>query len=155
MVATYVIPYTTAIIFWLIILFSKKHITKMEMYTTTFFALYFEILANIILDIKYDLYGYFDKGVSFQTIPIAILLFSAVSILYLNFYPYRKSPLIQFLYIMICTIIGVFFEWVFLQGDFFYHNGWKLWYSFVSYPLIFYILTLNLRITRRLKRKGS
>jgi hypothetical protein len=151
MLLTHIVTYSTGIMFWLIVIFSKKHISKMEMYTSTFFALYFELLANVILDLKYDLYGYFNKGVDWATLPALLVIFPAINILFLNFYPFTKSISKQLLYILLCSIIGISFEWVYLQTEFFYHNGWSLWYSFLSYPIIFYILFLNLRIIRKLK----
>jgi hypothetical protein len=152
MLLTYIVTYSTGIMFWLIIFFSKKRISKMEMYTTTFFALYFELLANVILDLKYDLYGYFNKGVDWATLPALLVIFPAVNILFLNFYPFLKSIIKQIFYILICSIIGISYEWVYLQTEFFYHNGWNLWLSFISYLMIFYILVLNLRIIRKLQR---
>ncbi len=124
------------------------------MYTTSFFALTFELIANIYLDLKYDLYGYFNKGVDWESLPALVLIFPAVNILFLNFYPFTKSKTKQLFYILICSIIGVVFEWIYLQTEFFYYNGWKLWFSLASYPIIFYIIAINLRIVRKLM-KGS
>ncbi|RTR27903.1 hypothetical protein EKG37_18160 [Robertmurraya yapensis] len=120
------------------------------MYSTSLFALVFELIANIYLDLKYDLYGYFDKGPDWRTLPTLILIFPAVNLLFLNFYPFTRSKTIQLIYILICSIIGVVFEWIYIQTDFFYHNEWKLRYSLVSYPFIFYILTLNIRYIRKM-----
>jgi hypothetical protein len=152
MLYTYLVVYSTVILFWLVILLSKKNLSKLEMYTTSFFALTFELVANIYLDLKYDLYGYFNEGPDWETLPSLILIFPAVNIIFLNFYPFSKRRTYQILYILICSIIGTLFEWVYLQTKYFYHNQWTLWLSFLCYPIIFYILVLNLRIIRKLMK---
>ncbi|WP_367593482.1 CBO0543 family protein [Heyndrickxia camelliae] len=141
--------------FWVIIIFSKKRISNLEMYTTTLFALYFEAMVNVYLDLKYDLFGYFHKGVDWATLPIITLLYPAVNILFLNFYPYKRSTFIKALYILLSSIISIFFEWVFLQTSFFYYNSWKLWYSLLLYPIIFITLLANLKLIRFFQSKDQ
>jgi len=149
-----ILPYLITFLFWLIIIFSKKHLSLLEMYTTSFFSLYFESICNIFLDLKYDYFGYFRKGADWSILPILFFMYPAVNILFLNFFPFQYSILKKILYIGICSMISIMFEWLFLHTSFFYYNGWKLLYSALLYPVIFIILLSNLSLIRMLYKKS-
>jgi hypothetical protein len=132
--------------------FVPKKIKKSEIYSTTIFALAFGMMTDEVLDLHYDLYGYFIKGFQWKGFIGAILCFIPTNILFLNFYPYHKNWKAKVMYTLVWSLFSLVFEWLTLQTDFFYHNGWKLWYSALAYPAIFQILVINLKIIRRLSK---
>ncbi|QGQ46382.1 CBO0543 family protein [Metabacillus sediminilitoris] len=139
----------------LAVIYIPKRISSMEMYTTSFFATFLASLADIYLDLKFDLYGFFDKGINWEYIVIFIVIYPAANILILNFFPYKKNIIKQITYILLCTIITLCCEYLSLHTEVFYYNGWKLWYSALCYPVIYTILVLNLHFIRKLNKIQS
>jgi hypothetical protein len=58
----------TIVVFVTVIIFMPKRITWLEIYSTAWFALVFQLTVDIILDLKYDLYGYFKKGLDLEAL---------------------------------------------------------------------------------------
>ncbi|MCP1450171.1 hypothetical protein [Priestia megaterium] len=54
------------------VLVMPKRISWIEMYTTSLFVMFLGSVADIYLDVKYDLYGFFTKGVDFEYLLIFI-----------------------------------------------------------------------------------
>lgn len=131
-------------------LFIPKKLSKMEIYATSFFALTFGILTDVVLDLYFDLYGYLQEGVQLLAITAQLLAYPSVSLLFLNYYPFQKSLLKKWLYILVWSVFSTLFEWMSSMTAFFYHNGWELWCSAVAYPFIFLILAWNLKFIRSL-----
>lgn len=127
-----------------------KRIPRWEFYVTSWFALFFELIVNVYLDLKYDLYGYFDKGVNWGTLIAIFGLYPAGNAIILNFYPYKKRWLRKAFYVMFIDVICTLYEFLATHSTFFYYNGWEWWYSFLAYPLIIQMLVWNLNIIRRL-----
>ncbi|MGG3561185.1 CBO0543 family protein [Neobacillus rhizosphaerae] len=138
----------------LAIIFIPKRISKLEMYTTSFFAIFLAAVADIYLDIKFDFYGFFNKGVDWQYLPIFVFVYPAANIVFLNFYPFKKAWMKKVLYIVIWTFLTTGFEYIALHTEVFYHNEWRLWYSFFCYPFLYLILVVNLRFIRFLAKNN-
>ncbi|PQP88391.1 hypothetical protein CPT76_08430 [Paenibacillus sp. AR247] len=102
-----------------------------------------------MFDLHYDLYGYLSPGFQWLSMLAIIMYFPSVSFLFLNFFPFHKRMRFKMIYIIVWSVFSTSFEWLTLQTDFFYYNGWKLWYSAVLYPFIFLILVYNLKLVRR------
>lgn len=56
----------TTVISILSVLVMPKRISWIEMYTTSLFVMFLGSVADVYLDVKYDLYGFFTKGVPKQ-----------------------------------------------------------------------------------------
>jgi hypothetical protein len=139
----------------LISYFVPKKLYKIELYSTTLFALLFGIIADIILDLHYNLYGYFDGGFQWKGLLGEFLYFIPISILFLNYYPLYKPHKNQIFYILSWSVISTLLEWLILKTEFFYENGWELWYSAIVYPIIFLILVINLKFVKKLLKQVS
>jgi len=63
-----------------------KRLYKIELYSTTLFALLFGVIADLILDLHYKLYGYFNGGFQWMGLLGEFLCFIPISILFLNYY---------------------------------------------------------------------
>ncbi|MFV2050630.1 CBO0543 family protein [Metabacillus sp. YM-086] len=113
-----------------------------EILTTILFSTFLQIMTDTFFDLKYDLYGYFNKGVDWGGMLYILGIFPAVNTVYLNFFPYKKELKDKLLYVFYWTVISVVFEDLFLWSGTFYYNGWKLWYSAIIYPFLYFILVL-------------
>jgi len=130
----------SVIVFSLIALFIPKRMCGIEIITTTLFALYLEALVNVFLDFKYDLYGYFSKGVDWRGLFYGFGIFGQVSIVYLNYFPYNKKLMSKVIYIIGWSVFAYIYELLFLWSKTYYYNGWKYWYSLIIYPILYLIL---------------
>ncbi len=141
----------SVLIFNLVAYLIPKQLSTDEMYTTSLFALTFQMYFDGILNQKYDLLGYFYTGSGFEALIPVIGLYPAGSIIFSNYYPYTKSFKIKFLYGLGWTLLSLVFEQASLLSGYFYYHGWKLWYSALCYPPIFFILAWNLSYIRKIK----
>lgn len=127
-----------------------KHLSSRELYTTSLFSLAFQLFIDSFLDFEHNLYGYFDHGLEFHSLLIVFGIYPAVNILFLNFYPYKKSLSRQILYIIVWSIFSLVYEWLSIKTNVFYYNKWSLWYSALCYPFIFAIYAFNLYMIRKI-----
>lgn len=137
------------VIFNVFAYFMPKRMTKLEMYTTSLFSAFFQLIVDIYLDLKYHLYGYFGEGVDNETILVILGVFPAVNIIILNYFPYGKELKKQSYYILLWSLFLLFYEWGAVKLGYFYYNGWKLWYSALCYPPILAILGWQLNWLRK------
>ncbi|WP_425353921.1 CBO0543 family protein [Cohnella thailandensis] len=131
-----------------------RRLSWIEILVTTLFGLYFEALVNVYLDLKYDLYGVFNKGVDWAGLIPHFGMYPALSYLVLNFYPRDKNITRIIVYLLAWTIFSVAYECISRATDVLYYNGWRWWYSAIVYPLIFLILWYNLKFTRWVIKKS-
>ncbi|WP_165803215.1 CBO0543 family protein [Priestia megaterium] len=141
----------TTVISILSVLVMPKRISWIEMYTTSLFVMFLGSVADIYLDVKYDLYGFFTKGVDFEYLLIFIFVYPATNSVFLNFYPQSKSLAKKALYITVWVILTTLFEYISAQTEVFYYNEWKTLYSFFCYPFLYIAMVLNLKMIRRLE----
>ncbi|MFC0273508.1 CBO0543 family protein [Metabacillus herbersteinensis] len=129
-------------------IFVPKRLKKSELYAIALFSIVLGFFTDITFDLKYNLYGYFSPGVQFAGFLPILLLFPSSGVLFMNFYPFKKSLLYQFFYIFCWTIFCLFFEFLSIKSGYFYHNGWKYWHSAFTYPYLFLLHLLHLRFFR-------
>ncbi|TJZ34896.1 CBO0543 family protein [Priestia megaterium] len=141
----------TTVISILSVLVMPKRISWIEMYTTSLFVMFLGSVADIYLDVKYDLYGFFTKGVDFEYLLIFIFVYPATNSVFLNFYPQSKSLAEKALYITVWVILTTLFEYISAQTEVFYYNEWKTLYSLFCYPFLYIAMVLNLKMIRRLQ----
>ncbi|MGG5252470.1 CBO0543 family protein [Neobacillus sp. SM06] len=143
----------SVILFNLIAILIPKRMSQIEILTTTLFSLYFETITNVFLDLKYDWYGYFTKGVNWETILYLFGIFPAVSIVFLNSFPYHKKLKSKIYYLFWWVVFAGIYETLFVWSKTFYYNGWNLWYSIILYPFIYLTLVIFHQYTRYLLKK--
>jgi len=140
------------VIFNMIAIFMPKRLKKIEIYATCFFAFNFGRITDDLLDVKLNLYGFVSEGLQYLGFLAQLLIYPSISTLFLNFFPFDKSVAAKSYYILGWSLFSICFEWISLQTNFFYYTTWKLWYSAMLYPIIFYILYANLKLVRRLMK---
>lgn len=143
----------TIIISILAVIFSTKHLTNIEIYSTTFFALYFDLITDVYAVLKYDLFGYFGEGVEWATLPYIIVVYSTVNYLFLNYFPFKKGRKKQIAYILAWSIFAIIYEKIAQSTELFYYHKWKLWYSALLYPWLYLVLLINLKVVRRFMKQ--
>lgn len=133
-------------VFW----YMPKQLTAIEIFSTCMFALVFELIVNIYLDLKLDWYGYFKKGVQWGSMIAIFGIYPAANTIFLNYYQYMEKVKQKFWYIIGCSVLAVVYEWLAEKSGYFYYHQWKLWYSAILYPIIFFILVLVFKFVRKL-----
>jgi hypothetical protein len=119
----WILLYIIFIIFNIIAFYVPKRINKIEIYATCFFAYAYGITTDLILDMHYHLYGYFEKGFQWIGLLGIILYFPSINLLFVNYYPLEERILKKIIYIFCWSIFSVIFEWISLQTEYFYYNG--------------------------------
>ncbi len=145
--------FANIIILNMVVFFMKKRLSKIDYYTTVFFALFLNSFVDVFLDFKYDLYGFFRHGVDWQYSFILFGVLPQASIIFINYYPFSGGKLQQVKYILQTSILFTMWEWITSYTWVFYYNGWNPMYSLLCYPLIFLILVLNYHFVRHLLQK--
>jgi hypothetical protein len=97
--------------------------TRIEIYASILFAIVFQLNVDIIFDLKYGLYGYFEKGIQWRSFLIILGIFPAVNTIVLNYFPYGKKTKSKAYYILGWSVFLVTFEWASVKAGIFYHDG--------------------------------
>jgi hypothetical protein len=134
------------------IIFIPKRFSYLEIYTSSYLAPLLAVMADVYLDLKFDLYGFFNKGIDYQYILIFTIVYPTANFLFLNFFPFKKRLAQKILYILFFSALTVLFEYLSTFSEVFYHNAWKLWYSALAYPFLYIILFWNLQLIRKLNK---
>lgn len=137
-------------VFNLAAIFVPKRISLIEIYGIVLFTSFLQLIVDAYLDLKYDLYGYFDKGVDFGTLIIIFGVYPAINILVVNFFPTLKGKGSKTIYILAWSAFAVAYELSLLYVGVFYHNGWHIWYSALIYPFLVVILLLHWNLIKYL-----
>lgn len=147
-----IFPVISIILFITVAFKIPRRLTYIEVYASTFFTMCLQLVTDIILDLRFDLYRTLQKGPDLLPLFIFFGIYPAFSYIFLNCFPFSKKLKTKVLYILFFTAVATLFEWLSLKAEFFTHIKWELWYSALSDILIFVILTGNLRLVRRLIR---
>jgi hypothetical protein len=138
----------SVIVFNLTAIMIPKRLTKIEMLATSALASILQDNVDIFLDLKLDLYGYFNVGPDYGALIAIFGIYPAANIIILNYFP--KGLKSRLLYILAWSVFLTAFEWASVKSGYFYHHGWKYWHSFVCYLVILPILYWCLLFVRKL-----
>lgn len=141
---------TSIIIALAIFIMMPKKISYIEMYTASLFSIVFQLITDILLEFKYNLYGYFNEGVEYRTFWVVFGVYPLFTMIFLNYFPYGKRKLIKVGYIIAWTIFALIYEYISVQVGAFYYNNWKLMYSALTYPIVYLVIYYNFIIIRKL-----
>ncbi|NRF91489.1 hypothetical protein HQN89_10705 [Paenibacillus frigoriresistens] len=141
------------IVLYGICFFVTRRLTWIEILTITWFGLYFETITDTYLDLKYDLYGYFNKGPDWASLIPLFGVFPPLNYLIMNFFPAKNEVARITIYLLAWDAFSIGYELLTIKYGVFYYNGWKWWYSAIVYPPIFLTLWYHLKFTRLLIKK--
>ncbi|KPV41960.1 CBO0543 family protein [Alicyclobacillus ferrooxydans] len=142
----------SVVVFNVAALWIPKRLSRLEMWTNILFAAALQLVVDMYLDVKLQLYGYFNKGVDWGFLIAVCGIYPAVGTMFLNYYPLHGSLLKRTGYILGWTVASLLYEFASLKSGYFYYDGWRIWYSAMCYPLLLGLLVWHLRFIRRLKR---
>jgi hypothetical protein len=138
----------SVVVFLVVAIAVPKKLPRRELYAIALFSIVLGFATDITLDLKYDLYGYFNKGVDFGGFLPILFIFPSSGVLLMNYYPFRKSIWNQLAYILGWTIFNLIYEYLTIASGYFYHNGWNYWLSAVTYPFLILLHLLHLKIMK-------
>ncbi|MFB9330025.1 CBO0543 family protein [Paenibacillus aurantiacus] len=155
---TYAYAFGTGLVMIAIALRMPKRHSVTVMYITALFSTLLQLITDIILDAKYDWYGYFYHGPDVYSVLACLLIYPPFNAIYLNYFPYGQRVMKQIAYIFAYCVFAVVYEWTAVQSGYFYYNGWKLWYSALVYPFLFLLLSVHgygvMKLAGKKTRKG-
>ncbi|MCZ8518372.1 MULTISPECIES: CBO0543 family protein [Paenibacillus] len=129
-----------------------KTLSNSENYVTSLFSLLLVLVTDVTLNLKYDLYGYFNEGVDGGGFIAIYGIYPAINILFLNLFPYEKGLIGRSLYFLSWWFFAVIYEYYAVKVGWFYYHGWRLEYSIFVYPLLYLLLLWSLQVARSLNR---
>ncbi|MCM3727881.1 hypothetical protein M3226_19690 [Neobacillus cucumis] len=130
------------VIFNLIALKIKKRISLSLMHQIWVFTIAFQTVFDVFVDFKYHGYWYFSKNIDWQE-ALALFLVPPVNIVFLNYFPYKKTFMKKILYMTGWEIILLLYEVIALLPEpwgYFHYGWWTLWHSLVINPFLLLIL---------------
>lgn len=145
-----IFPAAAILVFNTIAFRIPRRLTAIEIYASIFFTMCLQMVTDITLDLRFDLYRTLDKGPDLLAFLVFFGIYPAMGYIFLNFFPFSKSLRIKVMYILFFTVFATIFEWLSLKAGYFTHVKWKLWYSALCDLFIFAILSGNLVLIRKL-----
>lgn len=134
----------SVIIMFAFVYFMPKKLSRIEMYTTSLFAVLFAILTDLYLDVKYHLYWYITKEVEWRWMIILLGGKPPVNLIFLNFFPFHSRWSRKTIYILFWALFLTLFELGTVHiGKVLHYGEWNIWLSALLYPFILLILYLN------------
>ncbi|MGP4040931.1 CBO0543 family protein [Gracilibacillus sp. D59] len=130
-----------------------KKMKLYEIYATSLFATTFGLLVDTVLAVKYKLYVLDKSGIQLPPLIGQVILYSATSIILLNFFPFDKSIKWKVVYILCFALLAVAFEFISFKFGFIKYNEWKIWYSALCYPFLIYFLVLHYKFFKWLVKR--
>lgn len=132
--------------------FIPKRITRLQNYGSILFVICLQMIVDLILDLKLNLYTYFNVGFDYETFFFILGIYPPITILLVNTYPYESEGNIKAVHIIIWSCISLILEAIFLYLGLFQYINWHIYLSALSYPIIFSLVMLNVWFMRRLSK---
>jgi hypothetical protein len=140
------------IILVLIVIFMPKNISKIELYTSYFFMLVLSWSINVVIDAKYSLRGFFQKGPDYPTILIYIFLFPCIGVIFINFYNNKQwnknSKIVYFFFSIIMVLV---YDMLLVKFNILHYYNWTYLYSVLLYLIDFLAILVNLKVVKSVK----
>ncbi|MGI8351658.1 hypothetical protein [Niallia circulans] len=124
----------------------NKYVTKAQMVSIWAFTVAFQAGFDIYISFKYHGYWYFDKdAIEWIGLLPHLALVPPVNIIFLNWYPFKKSFIKRLIYFACWTIGILIYEVITLLPEpwgYFHYGWWNVWISVMVDPVLLYILLL-------------
>lgn len=99
----------SAVLFIAVVSVVPKKLPKCELYVIALFSMILGLCTDIVLSLKYHLYGYFSPGIQLESFLVILILFPSSGVMFMNFYPFKKSLINQgFLYYLLEYFLSSF-----------------------------------------------
>ncbi|WP_445724479.1 CBO0543 family protein [Fredinandcohnia sp. FSL W7-1320] len=104
-------------------------------------------VTDLYLDLKYNLYWYFDKEQIELLYLVVVLGEIAVLVIIFNYFPLKSNAIKKFIYILSWTCVLVLLELYAVYISILHYGEWNIIYSAVAYFISMYILYFVLDYT--------
>jgi hypothetical protein len=139
----------TMLIIYPIVIYMNKHLTLSEIYTTVVFGLLLQTQVDIFASVRFKAWGFFEiNKVEFKSLWIIIGIYPIFAAMIINWFPYREIWWKKFGYLIAWATFSTSYEWMTLKAGILWHINWNLFYSFLMYPIIYYLLIIHVRFYR-------
>jgi hypothetical protein len=119
------------------------------------FSVVFELTVNIVLDLKYHLYGYFKVDtIDIEGFIAVFGLYPAGGMIVANYFPYGKKVKIV-LFLLVSSLLSTGYEYLSVKSGYFYHSGWKYWWSLALYPFLILIVIGAVKVFQYVSNKDK
>jgi uncharacterized protein YcfL len=135
--------FLAVIVFNLIAFKTNKNLSRKQIAHIWSFTTAFQMSVDTYVDVKYHAYWYFTKGIDWWALPANTILLPPVNMMFLNWYPFKKSIMKQIRYVIYGVFILIVYEVFTLlpkPWGYFYYGWWNLGYSVIVDPLLLLIL---------------
>lgn len=148
--------FTAVILFNIAAYLTHKKLSKNEVVHIWMFTCAFQMLVDIFLDIKYHGYWYFSRIIDWASIPALTVLIPPVSIIYLDWYPFKASWIKQLLYFIVWLILMIVYEAIALLPEpwgYFRYGWWNLGYSALVNPFLLLTIFFYYKWIRKIEKE--
>lgn len=129
-----------------IVIFMPKNISMIEFYISYLFMLIFSWSINVVIDAKYNLRGFFQKGPDYSTMLIYIILFPCIGVIFLNFYPCTESIVKKTAYFVFALLTMLAYDFLLIKFNILHYYNWTYGYSILIYAIDFIFIILNKKV---------
>lgn len=132
----------------------NKHLNKNQLLHVYIFSIAFQLLFDIIIDFKLHAYWYFTIEIEWDILLYAIFLVPPVNIIFLNYFPFKKSFLHKIMVILLWNIAFLLYEFLTLSPEpwgYFHYGWWKWWYSALLNPVLLLIVLKYFRCIKKIE----
>lgn len=136
-----------------ITIYMNKRLSLAEMYTTIVFSLFVQTLVDTYASFEFNAWGFFEvETAEFKSLWIILGIYPFFAAMIINWFPYQASWWKKAMYLLGWSAFSTGYEWLAIKVGIMWHIKWNLYYSFLLYPAIYYMLTVHIRMYRRIKR---
>jgi hypothetical protein len=128
----------------------KKKLTVKQMYSTILFALFLAVTVDMYASFRFDAWGFFNpERAELARLLIVLGIYPAVTLLIINWYPYKELWWKKLNYLLLWSIFSVAYEWFMLELGVLWYGHWRLIYSLLLYPFLYYLLIVHVKLFQR------
>lgn len=143
----------TIVMIYPIAIFMNKRLSLSEIYTTVVFGLFVETLVDSYASFEYKAWGFYEvETAEFKALWIIIGIYPLFAAMVINWFPYQAAWWKKILYLIGWSVFSTGYEWLSMKTGILWHINWHLFYSFLLYPVIYYMLVAHVRFYRWIKQ---
>jgi len=137
----------------IIVITMKKNLTLSEIYTTVIFGLFIQTVVDTFASVRFKAWGFYEvEKIEFKALWIVVGIYPIFATMIINWFPYCASWRYKLTYLIAWDLFSTGFEWLSLKLGILWHINWNLLFSFILYPLIYYLLILHVRFYKWVKK---
>jgi hypothetical protein len=147
----YAIVVVNAIVFSCIFFMSNKKLNNVEIYITALFSAFLSLFLDTLMAFTFDTFYYFTEGLEPKDYIFHLVIYPMTNLLFLNYYPYGKSKVLQVVHIAFWVILSLAIEVIYVKTGIFVYENWNFTLSAISYPILYIGLYFHLKLFRSLR----